>query len=62
MFEAVEGLVAEHAELESGSPRPERTPTSALAKRLNQRYAELSLGPAHLAGVAAARRRPRGRP
>ena len=62
MFEAVEGLVAEHAELEHRLRDPGSTPTSGLAKRLNQRYAELTAIITHVARVAAARRRPRRRP
>lgn len=42
MFEAVEGLVAEHAELEEKLAAPETHADQRLAKRLNQRYAELS--------------------
>ena len=42
MFEAVEGLLAEHAELEAGSPCPRPTRTQRSAKALNQRYAELT--------------------
>jgi peptide chain release factor 1 len=42
MFEAVEGLVAEHAELEEQLAAPETHADQRLAKRLNQRYAELS--------------------
>jgi peptide chain release factor 1 len=42
MFEAVEGLVAEHAELEQRLGAPETHADARLAKRLNQRYAELS--------------------
>ena len=42
MFEAVEGLVAEHAELEQQLGAPETHADARLAKRLNQRYAELS--------------------
>ncbi len=42
MFEAVEGLVAEHAELEGRLAEPETHADQRLAKRLNQRYAELS--------------------
>ena len=42
MFEAVEGLVAEHAELERQLGAPETHADARLAKRLNQRYAELS--------------------
>ena len=62
MFEAVEGLVAEHAELERRLAEPETHADQRLAKRLNQRYAELVGDRAHLAGVAAARRRHRRRP
>ena len=42
MFDAVEGLVAEHAELEGQLAAPETHADQRLAKRLNQRYAELS--------------------
>jgi peptide chain release factor 1 len=42
MFEAVEGLLAEHAELEQQLAAPETHADARLAKRLNQRYAELS--------------------
>ena len=42
MFDAVEGLVAEHAELEGRLAAPETHADQRLAKRLNQRYAELS--------------------
>ena len=42
MFEAVEGLVAEHADLEGRLAEPETHADQRLAKRLNQRYAELS--------------------
>jgi peptide chain release factor 1 len=42
MFEAVEGLLAEHAELERRLSLPETHADARLAKKLNQRYAELS--------------------
>ena len=42
MFEAVEGLVAEHHELEEKLAEPGIHADQGLAKRLNQRYAELS--------------------
>jgi peptide chain release factor 1 len=42
MFEAVEGLVDEHRELEGRLAAPETHADARLAKRLNQRYAELS--------------------
>ena len=42
MFEAVEGLLAEHRELESRLADPSIHSDQGLAKRLNQRYAELS--------------------
>ncbi len=42
MFDAVEGLLAEHAELEQQLAAPETHADQRLAKRLNQRYAELS--------------------
>jgi peptide chain release factor 1 len=42
MFEAVAGLEAEHAELEKQLAEPATHADQQLAKRLNQRYAELS--------------------
>ncbi|HQR28457.1 MAG TPA: peptide chain release factor 1 [Nocardioides sp.] len=42
MFEAVAGLVAEHAELETRLSAPETHADQRLARRLNQRYAELT--------------------
>ena len=42
MFEAVEGLVAEHHELEGRLGDPETHADARLAKQLNRRYAELS--------------------
>ncbi len=42
MFEAVEGLVSERAELERQLADPATHADQALAKRLNQRYAEVS--------------------
>ena len=42
MFEAVEALAAEHRELEGRLGEPETHADARLAKRLNQRYAELS--------------------
>ena len=42
MFEAVDGLVAEHRELEQRLADPAIHSDQGLAKRLNQRYAELS--------------------
>ena len=42
MFEAVEGLAAEHAELQEQLADPATHADQRLAKRLNQRYAELS--------------------
>ena len=42
MFEAVEGLLAEHHELETRLGAPETHADARLAKRLNQRYAELT--------------------
>ncbi len=42
MFEAVAGLVAEHAALEGRLAEPETHADQRLAKQLNQRYAELS--------------------
>src|SRR6187200_913566 len=42
MFEAVDGLVSEHAELEQRLADPSIHADQSLAKRLNQRYAELS--------------------
>jgi peptide chain release factor 1 len=42
VFDAVEGLVAEHARLEEQLAAPETHADQRLAKRLNQRYAELT--------------------
>ena len=42
MFEAVEGLLVEHEDLEGRLAAPETHADARLAKRLNQRYAELS--------------------
>jgi peptide chain release factor 1 len=42
MFEAVEGLLAEHAELEGRLALPETHADARIAKSLNQRYAELT--------------------
>ena len=42
MFEAVEGMLAEHRELEGRLAAPETHADARLAKRLNQRYSELS--------------------
>jgi peptide chain release factor 1 len=42
MFEAVEGMLAEHAALETQLAAPETHADARLAKRLNQRYAALS--------------------
>ncbi len=42
MFEAVEGMLVEHRELEGRLAAPETHADARLAKRLNQRYAELS--------------------
>ncbi|HEU4810510.1 MAG TPA: peptide chain release factor 1 [Nocardioides sp.] len=42
MFEAVEGLLAEHTELEGKLAAPETHADARLAKSLNQRYAALS--------------------
>ena len=42
MFEAVEGLVQEHAALEGRLAEPETHADARLAKQLNQRYAELN--------------------
>ena len=42
MFEAVDGLVEEHAQLEHRLAAPETHADARLAKRLNQRYAQLS--------------------
>ncbi len=42
MFEAVEGLVAEHRELETRLADPAIHSDQGLARRLNQRYAELT--------------------
>ncbi|MFE6649593.1 peptide chain release factor 1 [Nocardioides sp. NPDC057772] len=41
-FEAVEGLIEEHDELEKRLAEPETHADARLAKKLNQRYAELS--------------------
>ena len=60
MFEGVEGLLAEHAELEGRLGAPETHADARLAKRLNQRYAELSAIIGDLARVAAVRRGPGG--
>ncbi len=54
MFEAVEGLREEHAELEPRLADPSVHADQGLAKRLNQRYAELSRGAARPRRVAAA--------
>jgi peptide chain release factor 1 len=42
MFEAVEGMLAEHAEIETRLAEPETHADARLAKQLNQRYAALS--------------------
>jgi peptide chain release factor 1 len=42
MFEAVEGLISEHAELEDALAEPGVHSDQARARKLNQRYAELS--------------------
>lgn len=42
MFEAVEGMLAEHAELETKLAAPETHADARLAKQLNQRYSALS--------------------
>ena len=42
MFDAVEGMLAEHHELEGKLAAPETHADARLAKRLNQRYAQLS--------------------
>ena len=42
MFEAVDGLVAEHRELETRLADPTIHADQGLAKKLNQRYAELT--------------------
>jgi peptide chain release factor 1 len=42
VFEAVEGLLSEHRELEGQLAAPETHADARLAKRLNQRYAQLS--------------------
>ncbi|MCW2857566.1 MAG: prfA [Marmoricola sp.] len=42
MFEAVEGLIAEHAEIEHTLADPEVHADQSRARKLNQRYAELS--------------------
>ena len=41
MFEAVEGMLAEHAELEGRLGLPETHADARLARTLNRRYAEL---------------------
>ena len=42
MFEAVESLIAEHAELEDVLADPSLHADQARARKVNQRYAELS--------------------
>ncbi|HWJ07862.1 MAG TPA: peptide chain release factor 1 [Nocardioides sp.] len=42
MFEAVEGMLAEHAELETRLAQPETHADARLARTLNRRYAELN--------------------
>ena len=42
MFEAVEGLLSEHQDIEARLGEPETHADARLAKRLNRRYAELS--------------------
>jgi len=42
MFEAVEGLIAEHGELEGRLGAPETHADARLSKKLNTRYSELS--------------------
>ncbi len=42
MFEAVEGMLTEHADLESKLARPETHADARLARTLNRRYAELN--------------------
>jgi peptide chain release factor 1 len=42
VFEAVQGLVAEHADIEQRLADPSIHADQGLARRLNQRYAELS--------------------
>ncbi len=42
MFEAVEGMLSEHSELEGRLAAPETHADARLAKQLNRRYAELS--------------------
>ena len=42
MFEAVEGMLAEHAELETRLALPETHADARLARTLNRRYAELN--------------------
>src|SRR4051794_6017593 len=42
MFEAVEGMLAEHADLEARLAEPETHADARLAKKLNQRYSTLS--------------------
>src|SRR5689334_6681426 len=42
MFEAVEGLIEEHADIERALADPDVHADQARARKLNQRYAELS--------------------
>ena len=42
MFEAVEGMLAEHADIEARLAEPETHADPRLAKKLNQRYSTLS--------------------
>ena len=62
MFEAVSQLAAEHAELETKLADPSVHSDQSLARRLDQRYAELSSVLRAHAEWIAARRGPRGGP
>ena len=61
MFEAVDSLVAEHAELEERMADPAVHSDQGLAKKLGQRYAELSAIVKTYREYQQADRRPRGR-
>ena len=62
MFEAVEGMRQEHAEIEQRLALPETHADQRLAKELNQRYAELTAVVATWQDWLQARRRHRGGP
>ena len=62
VLDAVSALLGEHAELEERLADPAVHSDQVLAKRLNQRYAELSRGQARPRGVDDGPRRPRGGP